>query len=57
MYLETCIKRYGRVFCWDSEAKKVIEVTPKELAADQCPSDVLLDLLRLAGAKDSGGDR
>ena len=49
MFFDTCIRRYGRVFCWDSENQTVVDVTPKVLAAEQCPKDVLFDLLRLAG--------
>jgi hypothetical protein len=41
------VNRNGKVYYWNKEKKKIIEANLKEIEIQNCPTDVLSDLLSL----------
>ena len=47
MPLEKCINYNGKLYCWDSKAKEINEITVKVIEFDSCPMKVIKELMAL----------
>jgi len=46
-----CIKRNGVSYCWDFQTKKIEVFTKEPIDANECPVDVLYELLTLVSER------
>jgi len=52
---DKCIKKNGKLYCWNPELEQIEEIIKNPLDSDKCPDGVAFELLKLI-SKDNKKD-
>lgn len=52
--LKFCLRRHGKMYCWDEAVKRVVRVTIDDLRPDECPNDVMEFIMERLTAAQKG---
>lgn len=44
-----CVKHKGKIFCWDTQGERIVEIVQNPVSISDCPEIVILEIMRELG--------